>query len=63
MSCKFYHNLSLSLWGEIQDGGKPPHNAKLVLVGGWPTPLKNDGVLNWMEKMFQSTHQCLITPP
>ena len=29
------------------------------LVGGWPTPLKNDGVPNWMEKdkMFQTNNQ------
>ena len=45
------------------------------LVGGWPTPLKNDGVKvnwddeipNWMEShnpfMFQTTKQCLMVKP
>ena len=38
---------------------------KLYLVGGWPTPLKNDGVhqlgwlfaTEWKKKMFQTTNQ------
>ena len=45
------------------------------LVGGWPTPLKNDGVKvswdddipNWMESQkipwFQTTNQYSIVPP
>ena len=40
-----------------------------VLVGGWPTPLKNmsssvDDIPNWMEiiiQMFQATNQWLLT--
>ena len=43
------------------------------LVGGWPTPLKNDGVRQWssddipymkwkIKAMFQTTNQLLLSP-